>query len=182
MMNFNAKAQSRKGVKFFHFIDSSFAFFAPRRLCVKLCHANRQTIGGDFGLEEIFTLARAGRGVFSRGLHVPTLSSGGAADFWLRVWPRQTDGSTDRPAGVLFRAGDRLPLLRAATLFLLAHLQRPVAAALAGAGILGRAVCGDCLRLRAALGQSQNRVADSDCLDRPRILPQRTLLLEILVD
>jgi hypothetical protein len=36
--------------------------------------------------------------------------------------------------------------------------------------------------LFAALGQSQNRVANSDHLDGHRILPQRTLLPEIFVD
>jgi hypothetical protein len=43
-------------------------------------------------------------------------------------------------------------------------------------GLFAAIVCGS-----AALGQNQNRVADPDCLDGHRILPERTLLLEIFV-
>src|ERR1039458_10539386 len=99
----------------------------------------------------------------------------------MSVRPREARGPAECPPRGLFRAGGGISLLCATSLLSLENFQRGGNCVVARAGVLDRAVRGDCLRQHPALGQSQNRVADSACLDGARILPQRTLLFEIFV-
>src|ERR1039457_6567492 len=76
-----------------------------------------QNFGGSAGLEKIFSMARAGGGVFCRGLHFAQISRRRADDLWLRVCACPADRPAKRPARVLFWAGGGISLLRAATVF-----------------------------------------------------------------
>ena len=73
------------------------------------------------------------------------------ADFRLRLRACPADRPANRPPRVLFRAGDGISLLRAATVFLLAHLQRRAAIVLwlvlaFWIGLFAAIVCGSIRR------------------------------------
>src|SRR5450755_4583471 len=99
-----------------------------------------ESIGGTAWLEKIFSMARICRGVFSRVLHCHPFSRRRTVDSWLRLRVGQIDRPAECPAGVLFRAGDGISLLRAAIVFFLAHLQCRRDRVVAGVGVLGRVV------------------------------------------
>ena len=109
-----------------------------------------ESIGETTGLGKIFSVAGVGRGVFSCGLHFHPVSRRRPVDFWLRVFSRPADRPAHRPPRVLFRAGDGISLLCAATVFLLAHF-RPGAIALwlvlaFWVGLFAAIVCGSIRR------------------------------------
>ena len=175
----NVVQKGEHGLVFLH----GGMFAEPIKLTIQFAGRDErlEIIGTSAWLDEIASLAGVRRGVFSSGLHLHPFSRRRSADFRLRLCSGPADRPADRPPRVLFRAGDRVSLLRAATVFLLAHVRPGRDCAVAGARILDRAVHGDCLRQHPALGEGRGDVAGSDCLDRAGIFPQRTLLPEIFV-
>lgn len=131
-----------------------------------------EPIGKPFRLEKIFSVAGAGRRVFSRRLHLDKISRAWFFYFWLRLFFNSIDRPADRPASILFWTRNGISLRRAAIIFLLENFQRRRDCALARRRFLDRTFHRDGLRLHSSLGKSQNDVVDSNYLDWPRIFSQ----------
>src|SRR5208282_4455 len=69
------------------------------------------SIGETTGLGKIFTVAGAGRGVFSSRLHLHQVSRRRTADFRLCLFSRAADRPAHRPPRILFWSGDGISLL-----------------------------------------------------------------------
>lgn len=132
-------------------------------------------------LEKIVPLARRGSSVFSCGVHFGQIPRDRPYDLRLRFWAGSIDRTGDRPPGVLFGAGHRFFMLCAAALVFLQDFQRGGDCVVAATGVLGGIVRRDCVRLHPAVGQNESDVADSHFVDGHRVLPQRIVLLQILL-
>ncbi len=127
-------------------------------------------------------VARTGRdGVFQCGLRASPIRAAGIRHRGLRHLPRATRAAADYAVMFLHRVGDRLRVLRTATRILLEYLWRGGHRAVAGAGVVDRAVRGAHASGHRDAWIETRRVPHAILLDGTRILPQRTLLPEILV-
>src|ERR1039458_1622459 len=111
------------------FADAGNLFFNSRSCPLLIIFSHRQpeipnaehdkphqTLGRTAWLEKIFSVARAGGGVFSSRLHFAQISGGGATDFRLRLRTREARRPAECPPRVLFRAGGGISLLCATSL------------------------------------------------------------------